>query len=259
MELVHPSVFISIPKKWVQLYESIGAQVDIEVDEENRIHETVHQISGGKLKWGLSAAGYLSPDIFQFFQKYGINLMSGFGMTEATGGITMTPPENYIPNSLGRALPGIELKLSEDGELLIKGPYVMTGYYGKDDSETFVEGKWLPTGDVMTMDEKGYIEIIDRKKEIYKNIKGETIAPQKIENYFRDFETIKQVFLVGDHRPYNTVLIFPEYELENSILADMDEDKLRDYFSSVIVSVNQFLASFERILDFRIIDRPFSP
>lgn len=183
--------------------------------------------------------------------------MSGFGMTEATGGITMTPWKRYKPNSLGLALPGIEIKLGDDGEILVKGPYVMLGYYDTDNSETFIEDGWLPTGDVMKMDEDGFIQIIDRKKEIYKNIKGETIAPQKIENLFRDFENVKQVFLVGDHRPFNTVLIYPNYDDTDSIIFDMDEKQKQEYFSSLIVTVNKFLAPFERIVDFRLTERAF--
>lgn len=258
MQLVRPSVFISIPKKWIQLYDYITNKVDIELDEHNTIKKEIEDITGGNLKWGLSAAGYLPPDIFQFFQNYGIELMSGFGMTEATGGITMTPPGRYKPNSLGKALPGINIKLGDDGEILIKGPYVMIGYYKKDKAETFIEEGWLPTGDIMKIDDEGFIQIVDRKKEIYKNIKGETIAPQKIENYFRDFESIKQVFLVGDHRPFNTVLIYPDEELEDSPLENMDEEQRQEYFSSVIVTVNKFLSPFERILDFRTITRAFS-
>lgn len=257
MQLVKPTVFISIPKKWMQLYEYITSKVDIEVDEHQKIKNELDKATGGNLKWGLSAAGYLPPDIFQFFQKYGVELMSGFGMTEATGGITMTPWKQYKPNSLGKALPGIEIKIGEDGELLVKGPYVMPGYYDTPNSETFTADGWLPTGDVMKMDEDGSIQIIDRKKEIYKNIKGETIAPQKIENLFRDFETVKQVFLVGDHRQFNTVLIYPNFEDENSLLNSMEEKQIQDYFSSVIVTVNKFLPPFERILDYRLIDRAF--
>ena len=257
MQLVKPTVFISIPKKWMQLYEYITSKVDIELDDHQKIKDELDKATGGKLKWGLSAAGYLPPDIFQFFIKYGVELMSGFGMTEATGGITMTPVGKYKPNSLGKALPGIEIKLGEDGEILVKGPYVMLGYYDIQNSETFIEDGWLPTGDIMKMDEDGFIQIIDRKKEIYKNIKGETVAPQKIENLFRDFENVKQVFLVGDHRAFNTVLIFPNYEDKNSQLHEMDEKYKLEYFSSLIVTVNKFLAPFERILDFRLIDRPF--
>ncbi|MGD8306049.1 MAG: AMP-binding protein, partial [Ignavibacteria bacterium] len=232
MKLIKPTIFISIPKKWLQLYEQITARIDIETEEDKVIKGVVRELTGGELKWGLSAAGYLPPDVFRFFQNYGIELMSGFGMTEATGGITMTPPKRYKENSLGRALPGIQIKLGEDGEILIKGSYVMEGYYGKSFEETFTKDGWLPTGDVMKMDENGFIEIIDRKKEIYKNIKGETIAPQKIENLFREFETVKQVFLVGDHRPFNTVLIYPDYSLENSPLTELDEKSTQEFFSS---------------------------
>ena len=257
MNLAKPSIFISIPKKWIQLYESITKRVDIEVEDEKVILKTLQDISGGNLKWGLSAAGFLPPEVFQFFQKYGVELMSGFGMTEATGGITMTPPGLYRPNSLGRSLPGIEIKLGDDGELLVRGAYVLMGYFDQNDEDTFIDG-WFPTGDVMKMDENGFIEIIDRKKEIYKNIKGETIAPQKIENYFRDFEYVKQVFLVGDHRAFNTVLIYPNFDIEDSVLDHMSETQQHEYFSSVIVTVNKFLAPFERIVDFRIIKREFS-
>ncbi len=258
MKSVQPSIFISIPKKWMELYEQITESVDIEFDEEDKIKAAVNEITGGNLKWGISAAGYLPPEIFSFFQKYGVQLMSGFGMTEATGGITLTPPYEYIENSLGGALPGISIKLADDGELLIKGGYVMDGYYGQPKEEVFTQDGWLATGDVMRMDENNFITIIDRKKEIYKNIKGETVAPQKIENLFRDFEFVKQVFLVGDHKPFNTVLIFPDKLNENFITAHLGEEKLKEYFASVVVTVNRFLAPFERIIDFRIIDRPFS-
>ncbi|MBU2492571.1 MAG: GNAT family N-acetyltransferase [Bacteroidetes bacterium] len=258
MQQVKPSIFISIPKKWMQLYERITSEIDIEFEDETSIKNKVDEITGGNLKWGLSAAGYLPPDIFMFFQKYGVELMSGFGMTEATGGITMTPPGQYIENSLGKELPGVEIKVADDGELLIRGNYVMTGYFGDSYEETFDSDGWFATGDIMKRDENNFIEIIDRKKEIYKNIKGETIAPQKIENLFRDFDLVKQVFLVGDHKPFNTILLYPNYESEKIKVAEFDESQTRDYYASVVAAVNNFLAPFERIVDFRIIDRAIS-
>ncbi len=257
MEQTKPSIFISIPKKWSQLFEYISARVDLEMDEIEVIKEKVKEVTGGNLRWGLSAAGFLPPEVFTFFQKNGVELMSGFGMTEATGGITMTPPGEYIPNSLGESLPGIEIKLAEDGELLIRGPYVMIGYFDETEEETFSDG-WFATGDIMRMDENNFIEIIDRKKEIYKNIKGETVAPQRIENYFKDFKSIKQVFLAGDHRPFNTLLIYPDLEEKDSLISRMTIQQRQEYFSSVIVTVNNFLAPFERIVDFKIIKEPFS-
>lgn len=258
MQRVQPTVFISIPKKWIELYEYIGKEIDIESANPEEIRSTVKQISGGSLTWALSAAGYLDVEVFRFFQENGIELMSGFGMTEATGGITMTPPGQYRPGSIGKPLPGIECRLADDGELLIRGPYVMTGYYGLPGTESPFTDGWLPTGDIMRMDKNGFFEIIDRKKEIYKNIRGETIAPQKIENLFRDFESVAQVFVVGDHKPYNTVLIFPNEATEQSILRRMTPEEKENYFASVVVTINKFLAPFERIVDFRLIDRPFS-
>jgi len=256
MKFVKPSVFISIPKKWSQIYEYISSKTDLETASPAEIRLALENATGGNLRWGLSAAGYLDPEVFLFMQNNGVELLSGFGMTEATGGITMTPPGEYVRNSIGKPLPGINIKLGEDGELLVKGGYVMKGYFGEAPSETFDNDGWFPTGDIMRMDKNGYIEIIDRKKEIYKNIKGETIAPQKIENFFRDFDSVKQVFLVGDHRPFNTILIVPEMENLNPDLDNLD--KIRDYYSSMVVGVNQFLAPFERIVDFRIADRTFS-
>ena len=257
MQRIKPSIFISIPKKWYQLYENVSQTVDLEHDDNKIILDALNNVSGGNLKWGLSAAGHLDSEVFQFFQQNGVELMSGFGMTEATGGITMTPPGKYSPGSLGKALPGINLKLADDGELFIKGPYVMMNYFNPEESDASFEDGWLATGDIMKIDEEGFIEIIDRKKEIYKNIKGETIAPQKIENYFGEFEFIKNVFLVGDHRHYNTILIYPNYESAQVNFENMSQSEIYDYFSSVVVSVNKFLASFERIVDYRIIEREF--
>ncbi|HHM01389.1 MAG TPA: GNAT family N-acetyltransferase [Caldithrix abyssi] len=256
MRRAQPTIFISIPKKWYQLYHHINTKIDMEFDPPEKIRKTFRRESGGKLRWGLSAAGFLEPEVFKTFQANGIELMSGFGMTEATGGITMTPPGRYKENSLGSALPGIEIKLADDGEMLIRGGYVMMNYYNGDDALPADTRSWLPTGDIMQMDEEDNYYIIDRKKEIYKNIKGETIAPQKIENYFRDFQLIRQVFLVGDHRQFNSLLIYPDREDEQ--YQKMDESARNDYFASVVVTVNNFLAPFERIVDFREIDRPFS-
>ena len=257
MKRVHPTIFISIPKKWMQLYEHAASHVNIELDDEQQIREFVEQATGGQLRWGLSAAGYLEPDVFRFFQQNGVHLMSGFGMTEATGGITMTDANHYEDNSLGRPLPGIDVKLGEDGEMLIRGGYVMMGYYGTSGGQEPFQDGWFPTGDIMHQYEDGHYEIIDRKKEIYKNIKGETIAPQKIENLFRDFEYVQQVFLVGDHKPFNTVLIYPNLNHTDNVIQKMNKEERHNYFASVVVTVNKFLAPFERILDFRLIDRPF--
>ena len=146
-ELSKPSIFISIPKRWIQIYEQIEASIDIEKSNDNEINKITRSVTGGNLKWGLSAAGYLDPDLFRFFNDNGINLLSGYGMTEATGGITMTPPSDYYTDSVGKPLPGIELKLAEDNELLMRGPYVSPGYYKEEIKGSFTDG-WFHTGDI---------------------------------------------------------------------------------------------------------------
>jgi len=253
---IQPTVLISIPKRWQDIYETIGSKVDILQDDLETVHPIVSEVTGGSLRWGLSAAGYLPPEIFRFFQDHGLNLHSGYGMTEATGGITMTPTLGYLENSVGVPLPGMEIKLAEDGELLIRGAYV-SGSYWKPIEPDVREDRWFPTGDIFQTLKNGQIEIIDRKKEIYKNAKGQTVAPQKIENMFRDFDSIHQLFIVGDHMPYNTALVRINRKHDDIQNIRKDEQKLRDYVGTVIHSVNSFLAPFERIVDFLLVDRDF--
>ncbi|HKQ62248.1 MAG TPA: GNAT family N-acetyltransferase [Candidatus Polarisedimenticolaceae bacterium] len=245
-----PTVFINVPKKWMQLSETIAQGADIGAGDAGQFRAATLQNTGGRLRWGLSAAGHLDAEVFRFFQRQGVELMSGFGMTEATGGITMTRPGRYRADSLGGALPGIELRLAEDGELLIRGPYVVSGYLDPpEDSDEFDADGWLHTGDLVEMSADGEIRLIDRKKEIYKNIKGETIAPQRIENLFRDFESVGRVFLVGDQLEYNTLLIWPSPQAQ---AAQLDPS---EHFRSLVVSVNKFLAPYERIVDFALLPR----
>lgn len=253
---IRPSVLISIPKRWQDIYETIGTKVDIIQNDEESVHPFVQEVTGGELRWGLSAAGYLPPEIFRFFQAHDLHLHSGYGMTEATGGITMTPTDGYIENSVGVPLPGMETKIADDGELLIRGSYVSREYWKPVDPDERPDG-WFTTGDIFQPLEDGQLEIIDRKKEIYKNAKGQTIAPQKIENMFRDFDSIHQLFIVGDHMPYNTALVRVNRKHEDIRDIKNDEQELRDYVATVIHSVNSFLAPFERIVDFTLVDRDF--
>ena len=130
----------------MQLYNLIQEKVDIDLANSEFLEEEILSITGGKLKWGLSAAGYLDPDVFKFFENYKINMLSGYGMTEATGGITMTPVNQYVKNSVGKALPGIQLKIEKDGELCVKGHYVSKGYYKEENSKSFKDKSADPVG-----------------------------------------------------------------------------------------------------------------
>lgn len=256
---VRPTTFISVPKKWIQIAESVAplsADADADRETSHRLARALVEATGGRLKRGLSAAGYLPPAVFRRFHAAGIELHSGFGMTEATGGITMTPPGDYRDDSIGVPLPGVETKVAEDGELLIRGPYVTPP--AADEPER-VDG-WLATGDIVTKDATDHLRIIDRKKEIFKNVQGETISPRRVERLFEDFDAVERVLLVGDGREYCTVLIVPSAELREAYGRDaagptLDAPELREIFAPVVSTVNRFLAPYERLVDFAVLAR----
>ncbi len=252
---VRPTVFISVPKKWMELHESAGRAVDS--DDPDIVAEGLRAMTGGRLARGLSAAGYLDPVVFRAFHRAGVELCSGYGMTEATGGITMTPVGEYVDGSIGKPLPGIECRRADDGELLIRGAYVSSSYFhpeADDEPDAHDAEGWFHTGDLVSRDDEGHFRITGRKKEIYKNRAGRTIAPQRVENLFREFDDIAQAFLVGDHREYNTLLVHLNYDAHPE-LRDRTPAELRKLVSSYVASANRFLAPFERVVAFRFLDR----
>ncbi|HEY6098724.1 MAG TPA: AMP-binding protein, partial [Anaeromyxobacter sp.] len=249
---VRPTVFISVPKKWMELHEA--AIWEAGSDDARDLVSHLRSITGGRLRYGLSAAGYLDPAVFRAFHASGIALCSGYGMTEATGGVTMTAPGDYVEGSIGKPLPGIECRVAEGGELLVRGPYVSPGYFGPGPHEQGVDGDgWFATGDLVSVDPSGHFRIVGRKKEIYKNRQGQTIAPQRVENLYRDFEAVSQAFLVGDHREYNTLLVWPNPA--SPAVAGRTPEQVRELLSSLVASANRFLAPFERVVAFEVLPR----
>jgi long-subunit acyl-CoA synthetase (AMP-forming)/GNAT superfamily N-acetyltransferase len=249
---VRPTVFASVPKKWMELHEA--AAWEAASDEPDELLARLRAITGGRLRCGVSAAGHLDPEVFRAFRAAGTDLCSGYGMTEATGGITMTPPGEYVDGSIGKPLPGIECRVAEGGELLVRGPYVSPGYLDPGPEEQGADAQgWFSTGDLVALGADGHFRITGRKKEIYKNRQGQTIAPQRIENLFRDFEAVSQAFLVGDHREYNTLLVWPSPE--SAAVAGKSPEQVRELLSSLVASANRFLAPFERVVAFQVLPR----
>jgi len=259
---VNPTGFISIPLRWSQLYEKAIEEINKEIDT-SRHQQRIRSIVGTELRWGISAAGYLNPQTFKFFENNSIEICSGFGMTEATGGITMTPPGDYRENSTGIPLPGLKARLTDNSELEISGHYIARYLedkkpgdiieYPKDNENDY----WLPTGDIFIKSDDGFYTIVDRLKDIYKNVKGQTIAPRNVESLFDGVPGIKNTFLVGDGRAYNIIFIVPDYD-DTVLKAALDNDNVSDYFHQIVSAANKELAPYERIVNYAVIERDFS-
>ncbi len=251
---VRPTGLVGIPARWQQLHERCLRRLSAVASLEEEA-AAVREVTGGRLAWGLSAAGYLEPAVFRFFQRCGIAFCSGFGMTEATGGITMTPPDRYEEGTVGLPLPGIRVRLDETGELLVAGPYVARDL--GDSSPTEGGEYWLRTGDIFRVRPSGFLEIVDRVKDIYKNSRGQTVAPRRVEQLFEGVPGIKRTFLAGDGREDNVLLIVPDAEAP--LLGQLESDEERqDYFKRIVAGANMDLAPHERVVGFAVLGRDFA-
>ena len=252
---VRPTGLVSIPARWQQLYERCQRRLGAVAGPEEEV-AAVREVAGGRLAWGLSAAGFLEPAVFRFFQRSGVALCSGFGMTEATGGITMTPPGQYEDGSVGVPLPGIRVRLTGEGELEIAGPYVAREF--GEAAPSPAEESWIGTGDIFRVRPGGHYEIVDRVKDIYKNSRGQTVAPRRVEQLFEGVPGIRRTFLAGDGRDDNVLLIVPDGEAP--ILADLaSEEDRQEYFARIVAEANLDLAPHERVVGFALLGRDFSP
>jgi len=254
---VRPTGMISVPVRWVQVRDRVVAAAGT-----GDAAETFRTVVGDRLAWGLSAAGYLDPKVFRFFHRHGVALCSGFGMTEGTGGLTMTPPHDYVAGSVGVPLPGTRIRFAAEHELEIAGVYIArylpeagaSGDLTVDAAET--DDFWLATGDIFRRTRNDHLEIVDRVKDIYKNNRGQTIAPRKVESLFTDVPGVRRTFLAGDGRGYNTLLIVPDEA--DAVLADQADDEARHgYFERIVTAANPGLASYERVVDFAVLERDF--
>ena len=214
---IQPHLFISVPRIYEKIYSNLTAAIEskailkigLKIPGLSGVFKSKLKAAAGfsNVRFAISGAAPINPDILSLFQDLGIPLFEGYGMTENTAGASM----NYIGNnrigSVGPEFPGTEIKLAEDGEVLIKGQHVMKGYYNNSEAtaETIIDG-WLHTGDVGKIDSDGYLFITGRKKEIYVSSAGKNIAPLVIEETMKSIPIISQCFLVGDARKYCSAL-----------------------------------------------------
>lgn len=222
---------------------------------------------GGRIRVAASGAAPLGRDLAEFFSAIGLPLIEGYGLTEG-GVVILNPLGNPRPGSIGKPLQGVEVRLSEEGELLLRGEMLFSGYYNDPAATAAVlrEG-WLHTGDLAEIDGDGYVWITGRKKELIVSSNGKKIFPAKIEGLFKLEPLVNQVFLMGDRMPYVTAIVTINPDAAAALglvpagtpLAEAARaPAVQEETRRIVARVNRQLAQFEQIRKFRILDREFS-
>ncbi len=187
----------------------------------------IRALFGGRIRQCVSGAAPINPEILRFFEAAGVLVLEGYGMTETSTAATISTPEAYKIGTVGRPFSGCDVKIADDGEVLIKGPNIFQGYYKNDEatSETIVDG-WLHTGDIGELDRDGYLSITGRKKDIIITAGGKNITPANLEAEIKQLPIVSQCVVIGDRRPYLVALVTldPEEALAYAKEHDLDPD-----------------------------------
>lgn len=221
---------------------------------------------GGRLRFIFSGAAPLPAHVGQLFRNSGIPVVEGYGLTETAPVISVNPTDRPRFGTVGKPIPGVHVRLADDGEILVKGPNVIGGYWHKPEAtkEAIDSEGWFHTGDIGNFDDDGYLRIIDRKKELIVMSNGKKVPPQLLENRLREKALVDQAMVVGEGKNYLTALIVPNFEAleswakRNELAFATREDLLtrpevRQEFDTLVGELNATLASFERIKTYVIL------
>jgi long-chain acyl-CoA synthetase len=234
------------------------------------VYAKVKERLGGRLRMAISGGAPLSAEIAEFFHSIDILLIEGYGLTECTTAASTNTQDDYRFGTVGRALPGTELKLAEDGELLIRSETVFQGYFKDPEATAEVLGPdgWLRSGDIAEIDADGFVTITDRKKDIIVTAGGKNVAPQNLENDLKNSKYISQAMVVGDRQPYIAALVtldpeaLPAWAAERGLPTDMASlsrsDEARQLVQEVVDGVNAERSRYEQIKRFVILPRDFT-
>ncbi|MEA2214688.1 MAG: long-chain acyl-CoA synthetase [Solirubrobacteraceae bacterium] len=238
-----------------------------EADE--RFFANVRAIFGGRVRHATSGAAPIAKEILEFFWACGVPVLEGYGMTETATAATTSTVADHRFGTVGRALPGVELRIAEDGEILVKGPNIFNGYHNQA-STSFgaVEDGWLHTGDLGSLDEDGYLSITGRKKDIIITAGGKNLTPANIENDLKQSRWISQAVMHGDARPFPVVLItldeeeIPTFAREHDLPEDVatlcKEPAVLELIQAEVDRANAKYAQVEQVKKFCILDHDLS-
>ncbi len=233
------------------------------------VRRKVRRRFGGRLKAMVSGGAPLNAEIGRFFLALGVRLLQGYGQTEASPVVSANPPKRIKIDTVGPPLEGVEVRIAEDGEILVRGALVMKGYWNDPEAtQRALADGWLHTGDVGELDGDGYIRITDRKRDFIKNSGGEMLSPARVEGYLTLQPEIGQAMVFGDRRPYLVAVIVPHPELIDGIaarrgikpdLAALARDgELQRVIGAAVARVNAELAPVERVRRFLLATEPFT-
>ena len=236
----------------------------------SKVGERLKGIFGGRIRYFVSGGAPLSRKIAYFFSNAGVTILEGYGLTETSAATCVNRPDKVKIGTVGPTVPGTEIKIAADGEILIKGPGVMREYWGKPEAtkEVISADGWFSTGDIGVVDQDGFVKITDRKKDIIVTAGGKNVAPQNIENLLKaSSPLISQVMIYGDKRKYLVAIVTVEPEnlanwaKENGVSGDYKvmskSEKLRQAIQGIIDHANGQLAQYESIKKFHILDKDF--
>ena len=236
---------------------------------DKRVLSKIRGLFGGRLRLAVSGAAPINPDILRFFDSAGVLVLEGWGMTETSTAATISSPEDFKIGTIGKPFPGCEIRIADDGEILVKGPNVFQGYYKNEGAtrETIVDG-WLHTGDLGSIDDDGFIKITGRKKDIIITAGGKNITPANLENEIKQHPLVSQGVVVGDRQPYLVALITldPEeavaYAKELGLPEDLEQissnPEIRKTIEDHVDAINEKFARVEQIKKIAILPRDLS-
>ncbi len=235
------------------------------------VFKKIHERLGGRFVFAISGGAPLSRDLAEFFWGAGVPIFEGYGLSETSPVLTVNTREHVKMGAVGRAIPGVELMIAADGEILAKGPNIMKGYWGmeKETAEVIDSEGWFHTGDIGEIDSEGFLRITDRKKELIINAYGKNVAPAPIENSLKGSRYISQAVVIGDQKKFLSALLVPDFEALKSWgakngVGDTGNEALiahpqvRELIRTEVEAVNANLAGFEKVGTWELLPNEFT-
>lgn len=302
---IQPTILVSVPRIFEKVYATIMAQIQTQsvkkvvfemalaVGKEVGFHKIsgqslpltllakyevakktvlnkITEAMGGRLRFAISGGAPLSPEIAEFFHSAGVLVLEGYGLTETTAAVCVNTPFNYRMGSVGRPIGEVQIKIAEDGEILVKSAKVMKEYYKNPEAtaEAFTDG-WFHTGDMGEILQGGDLKITDRKKNLLKTAAGKYVAPQKLESFLKTSPWISNIYLHGDQKKYVVALLTLDQEQVTNAAKNkgvtfkswkdlLDSSFVKDTLKNLIADTNSHLASYESIKKYAVLPQDFS-